>query len=318
MLRAIRLLCAMIALLCAPASVRADEPSVVVHLLGTGAPIPRVDRFGPSTLVQAGGLRLLFDAGRGVSQRLWQLRVSLGSIDAVFLTHLHSDHLVGLPDLWLTGWLQPEYGQRKTDLNLFGPVGTAALARSLREGFSADIGYRTAKEGLPAEGVDLSVMEIQGEQTIFERNGVKVTPFEVDHGGAKPAYGFRIEASGKTIVLSGDTRFNENLMRQAKGADLLIHEVVSAPVALRATPFVQRQFDYHTSPSDLARLLNEARPTMAVLSHFVLLGNAAHPAPTADDVMREIRDSGYAGPLTAGVDLMRIDVGRDVAIVAPK
>ena len=317
-LRTLRLLCAMIALLSLPVSVRAEEPAVVVHLLGTGAPIPRVDRFGPSTLVQAGGLRLLFDAGRGVSQRLWQLRLSLGSIDAVFLTHLHSDHLVGLPDLWLTGWLQPEYGQRKTALNLFGPVGTAAFAKSLREGFSADIGYRTAKEGLPAEGVEFEVTEIEGEQTLFERNGVKVTPIEVDHGGAKPAYGFRIEASGKTIVISGDTRFNENLMRHANGADVLIHEVVSAPPALRATPFVQRQFDYHTSPSDLARLLNEARPKMAVLTHFVLLGNAAHPAPTADDVMREIRDSGYAGPLTPGVDLMRIDIGSEVAIAGPK
>lgn len=300
-----------------PACVLAQEPAIKVHLLGTGAPIPRVDRYGPSTLVEAGGLRLLFDAGRGVSQRLWQLRMSLGSIDAVFLTHLHSDHLVGLPDLWLTGWLQPEYGQRKKALGLYGPAGTALLASSLRQGFSADIDYRHGKENLPLDGIDFKVVEIESEQFRFAQNGVTVSPIEVDHGTVKPAYGYKVEFQGKTVVLSGDTRFNENLMRQSKSVDLLVHEIVSAPSELRQTGFVQRQYGYHTSPPDLARLLEDARPGLAVLSHFVLLGNAAHTPPTADDVVREIRQSGYGGPLVAGVDLMRFDIGAAVTVVPP-
>jgi ribonuclease Z len=295
----------------------AQDSSAKIHLLGTGAPIPRVDRFGPSTLVEVGGMRLLFDAGRGVSQRLWQLKLSLGSIDGVFLTHLHSDHLVGLPDLWLTGWLQPEYGRRKTPLRLFGPKGTSVLAKSLREGFAADVAYRSGKEGLPLEGIDFEVTEVAAEPVLFERNGVKVTAFDVDHGVVQPAYGYRIEFADKKIVISGDTRFSDNLLRHARGADVLIHEVVAAPAALRNSPFVQRQFGYHTSPEDLARLFNAAKPGMAVLTHFVLLGNMAHPAPTAEDVVKEIRSHGYVGPLTAGADLMRIEIGPSIQVMAP-
>ncbi len=300
------------------APVSAQEASAKIHLLGTGAPVPRIDRFGPSTLVEVGGMRLLFDAGRGASQRLWQLRLSLGSIDAVFLTHLHSDHLVGLPDLWLTGWLQPEYGQRKTPLRLFGPKGTRVLADSLSAGFAADIGYRSGKEGLPQEGIDFNVTEIATEQALLDRNGVKVSPIEVDHGAVQPAYGYRIDFAGRKIVISGDTRFNENLLRQAEGADVIIHEVVAAPAALRNNPFVQRQYGYHTSPEELARLFNATKPRLAVLTHFVLLGNMANPAPTAEDVVKDIRDHGYSGPLSAGVDLMRIEVGASVQVFSPQ
>lgn len=315
-----RFKCALIALFSSwlsaalPALAQDTPPFITVHLLGTGAPIPRVDRFGPSTLVTVGGKRLLFDAGRGVSQRLWQLGLSLGAIDAVFLTHLHSDHLVGLPDLWLTGWLQPEYGRRQKPLVVVGPVGTANLANSLRGGFAPDIAFRSEKEGLPLSGISFDAREIVGEPMVFDDNGVGVRAFEVDHGAVKPAYGFRIDYAGKSVVISGDTRFSENLIRNAAGADVLIHEVVSAPVALRTTPFVQRQFEYHTSAADLARLLIRVKPKMAVLTHFVLLGNVAHPAPSAEDVMRELRENGYMGPVEAGADLMRIDVGASIAV----
>jgi len=296
---------------------KSSEPQISVHLLGTGAPIPRMDRFGPSTLVTIAGKKLLFDAGRGVSQRLWQLGIPLGSIDAVFLTHLHSDHLVGLPDLWLTGWLQPEYGRRQSSLSLIGPKGTETFAESMKGGFGPDIIFRSEKEGLPLRGISINTQEIAGEQIVYQEQGIIVRAFEVDHGAVKPAYGFRIEFGGKSVVISGDTRFNENLIRNAEGADVLIHEVVAAAAPLRETPFVQRQFGYHTSPEDLARVFSASKPKMAVLTHFVLLGNPTYPAPTADDVMKELRDKGYAGPAVAGVDLMRIDVGASVTITQP-
>ena len=299
----------------APSRTLAQQPPPRIYLLGTGGPVPRIDRFGPATLVEAGGLRLLFDAGRGVSQRLWQLGISLGSIDAVFLTHLHSDHLVGLPDLWLTGWLQPEYGQRRTPLRIFGPAGTRSLTQSLREAFAADISYRADKEGLPAAGIDFAVTEIEGGMTTFEKDGVKVTAFVVDHGVAKPAFGFRIESAGKKIVISGDTRLSENLIENSIGADVLIHEIVSAARALRENAFVQRQFGYHTTPDNLARILNLARPKLAVMTHFILLGNAANPAPTVEQVLQDVRESGYTGPLVAGKDLLRIDVGSTIEVV---
>ena len=95
-----------------------------VTLLGTGSPIPAPDRFGPSNLVEVGGQRLVFDLGRGCSIRLWQKQIPLGSIDAHFLTHLHSDHVNGLSDLWLSGWIQTAFGGRKKPFTIYGPPGT--------------------------------------------------------------------------------------------------------------------------------------------------------------------------------------------------
>ena len=301
----------------AQAQDKAPDPPITVHLLGTGAPVPRIDRFGPATLISVAGKRLLFDAGRGVSQRIWQLGISLGTIDAVFLTHLHSDHLVGLPDLWLTGWLQPEYGRRQAPLRVIGPNGTRAFTDAMRGGFAPDIMFRSEKEGLPLTGISLDVREIEGEQIVFQEHGIIVRAFEVDHGAVKPAYGFRIDYAGKSVVLSGDTRFSENLIRQAQNVDVLIHEIVAAAAPLRETPFVQRQYGYHSSPDDLVRVFGATKPKMAVLTHFVLLGNSTYPAPTAADVMKELRDKGYHAPAVPGVDLMRIDIGDTVTVTLP-
>jgi len=102
-----------------------------VTLLGTGAPIPRIDRFGPSTLVEVAGQRLLFDVGRGATQRLMQLGIPFRDIDAVFLTHFHSDHVSGLPDLWMTGWLPPPFGRRSKPFEVWGPTGTRKLLEHL-------------------------------------------------------------------------------------------------------------------------------------------------------------------------------------------
>ncbi len=298
-------------------SVSAWSQEIKVTLLGTGAPIPLMDRQGPATLVEAGGKRLLFDAGRGVSQRLWQLKKPLSAIDALFITHLHSDHLVGLPDLWLTGWLQPEYGRRQAPLRLIGPEKISLLAQSLKAGFAPDIAYRSEKEGLPTAGVDFSVTEIGKAGAVFEESGVRVTAFDVDHGVVKPAYGYRIDFAGKSVVISGDTTFAPALVEQARGVDLLVHEVAAAAPGLRENAFVKRQFEYHSSPESLARTLTQARPKAAVLTHFVLLGSPTNPPPTPYAALAEVRAQGYEGPLTAGVDLMEITIGADIAIRAP-
>src|SRR5574341_660432 len=196
-----------------------------VTLLGTGAPPRRLDRFGPSTLVEVGAQKFIFDAGRGAMQRLHQLGIPFGDITGMFLTHHHSDHVVGFPDLWLTGWIGRQWGKRLAPLHVWGPVGTKQMMEHLPVAFAVDI--RVRSKSYPPEGAQLVAREIR-EGVVFDRDGVKVRAFEVDHGGEElPAYGYRIDYRDRAAVLSGDTTFNENLIRHSQGADLLIHEVTA-------------------------------------------------------------------------------------------
>jgi len=290
-----------------------------VTLLGTGSPIPIVDRFGPSTLIQAGAETLLFDCGRGVPLRLWQLQVPLRNVTAVFFTHLHSDHVAGFPDFWLTGWLPPPFGHRTERLYVYGPTGTADMMKHLQKAYKADIRIRIADEKVPPEGVALAVRDVT-EGAVYERNGVKVTAFNVDHGEfIKPSFGYRIDYGGHSVVLSGDTRVSENLIRYAKGVDLLVHEVAAAdPGLLNTSPDAQRIIGHHTTPEDAGRVFDRVKPKLAVYSHIVLLTtDPAVRAPTADEVLTATRKT-YTGPLELGEDLMTIDVGDRVNLRTKK
>ena len=140
--------------------------SIEVTLLGTGHPLPAMDRFGAATLIQSGDNLILVDAGRGVLQRLFQLNVQYDEIDAIFLTHLHSDHIVGLPDLWLTGWLMTS---RDRPLQIFGPAGTTNLVENLREAFSFDIDIRISDDGSPEAGSILQVTEVK-DGYVYEKS----------------------------------------------------------------------------------------------------------------------------------------------------
>jgi ribonuclease Z len=285
------------------------ESGFKVTLLGTASPSPRPDRFGPSTLIEAGDQKLLVDAGRGVPIRLWQIKVPMGKIDALFLTHYHSDHTSGIPDLWLTGWLAPPFGQRKAPFHVIGPVGAKALMGSLERAYALDIKIRLEDEKLPPEGVAVKVDEFDGEGVAYEKNGVKVMAFTVNHGDAiKPAVGYRIEYNGHAVVLSGDTRYDEDLIKHAVGADLLIHEVGTARPALMAVPAVQRIIAHHTTPKEAGTVFAKARPKLAVYSHIMMQSNAEIPEPTLADIVAETRQT-YDGPLEVGEDLMSFDIG---------
>src|SRR5690242_6225076 len=274
-----------------------------VTLLGTGSPVLSETRFGPSILVEAGDQRLVFDAGRGAAQRLQQLGVPFDRIDAIFLTHLHSDHIVGLPDLWLTGWI---IGRRTVPWELVGPTGTAAMAAHLAQAFAFDIDIRVKDGGQNAAGGQLSARDV-APGVVYERGGVKVTAFLVDHGMVAPAFGYRIEYGGRTVVLSGDTRYSPELIAVARGADLLVHEVVLAPPDVAPSAPYYRAFAHHTTPEQAAEVFARARPTLAVYSHIVIFGGVDE----AEIVSRTRR--GYAGPLLLGHDLMSVAVGDTVA-----
>ena len=293
----------------------AQAQTLDVTLIGTGDPIPRLDRFGPATLVEAGPHRLLFDAGRGVTQRLGQLDIRLSDIDVVFITHFHSDHLTGLPDLWLTGWLPPPFGRRSMPLQIVGPTGIGEILEGLQQAFDPNIQIRILDEQLPPAGVEFDVTEYSEDGVVFDEDGVVVTAFAVDHGQyIKPSYGYRIDYEGRSVAISGDTRFDENLIAAAQGVDVIIHEVAAAREEL--LEFDQRMqliLDHHTTPEEAGIVFDRVSPKLAVYTHYVLLSAPNSPEVTVDDVLKRTRTN-YSGPLVAGDDLMRLEIGDTVEV----
>lgn len=286
----------------------APSDTLKIVLLGTGVG-PRVDlqQYGASTLVEAGGQRFLFDCGRGATLRLVQAGVPIGSITRVFLTHLHSDHVVQLPDLLLTGWAG---GQRSVPLVVWGPAGTRAMMDRLQQAFAFDIQMRRdIDEHLPAAGIRVVSHEVRTDSIVFAEGGVTVTAFLVDHGPVQPAFGYRVDYGGRSVVLSGDTRVSENLVRHAQGTDVLVHEVID-PQALRDRPdhpsaaIVAAIIAHHTTPQQAGEVFRRVAPRLAVYSH----------APNTERILAQTR-AAYAGPLQGAEDLLTILIGAQIEVV---
>jgi ribonuclease Z len=283
----------------------ADAAEMKVTLLGTGSPQPSLSRFGASTLIEAGAEKLIFDLGRGSSIRLFQKQIPLGAITAHFITHLHSDHVVGLPDMWLTGWLSAPFGSRKSPMVIFGPAGTVAMTENLTKAFADDIRIRSDDTHLPAAGVAFAATDI-APGLVYDSNAVKVTAIEVNHGEKiKPAFGFVIEFDGKKVVLSGDTKYDERVANAAKGADLLIHEVA---IVEQTNPSFRDVEDRHTSPEDAGRIFSIAKPKLAVFSHVIVDRLDALTKPT---------ETTYKGPFVIGQDLMSFVITDRVQLLGP-
>ena len=291
-----------------PFAVGAQE--IKVTLLGTGTPVPAMNRFGPSILIEAGDHKFLFDAGRGAMQRLTQLKVRWQTIDGVFLTHLHSDHVVGFPDLWLTGWLVGP--GRDRPLRVWGPRGTQKMMSKLEEAYEFDIRIRLYDDRAAPNGVVLLAQDIV-EGIAFEKDGLKITAFEVDHSPVWPAFGYRVDYGGRSVVLSGDTRVSQNLIRHAAGVDLLVHEVASPESFQRAGVRPERAksvIAHHVTPEQAGEVFAKTKPRLAVYSHIV------QPDAGDQDLIPPTRKN-YAGPVQVGEDLMVIEVGETIDVRRP-
>jgi ribonuclease Z len=285
-----------------------------VTLLGTGVPIPRPERFGPATLIEAGEHTILIDAGRGATIRMFQIGVPIGQIDALLLTHFHSDHTVGIPDLWLTGWLHGYFGARQKPFHVIGPTGTTELMSHLEAAYSRDVEIRIEDEKLVRAHASITAEEFEGDGVIYLNGDLRIIAFTVDHGAAiKPAYGYRIEYQDRVAVISGDTRYNENVVKFGTGVDLLIHEVAMAPPELCGEPHIQRILNHHTTPHDAGLVFARAKPKLAAYTHLVMLATARVPAPSIQDLIAQTRET-YAGPLVVGEDLMSFEISDTIKV----
>lgn len=261
------------------------EHGMFIVFLGTGMPRPDPQRQGPSLAIVANGKAYLVDAGTGVVREAaaaFQRGISAlqpPKLEIAFLTHLHSDHTLGLPDLILTPWVM----HRTVPLQLYGPVGTQAMADNIEKAYAEDIQVRI--EGLEHQtttGHQVVAHEIQ-PGAVYQDAKVKVTAFSVKHGSWKEALGYRFDANGKSVVISGDTRPGESVEQACNGCDVLVHEVYSGTLPKQEDDGYFASF--HTSAEQLGEIAAKARPKILVVWHYVPLRDA-NQAKMAEEIHR--------------------------------
>lgn len=292
----------------APSAALAENETINVTLLGTGTPILNINRFGMSTLVEAGGTRLLFDAGRGAAVRLHQRQVPLSSLDAVFITHLHSDHLTGLPDLYASAPLPTDDGRSDHPLTVVGPVGIDQVARGIEMMFAPNNEIR--KEEIKAAATKIEDTAISADGGIvYDAGGVKVTAFRVEHGAADPAYGYRVDYGGRSLVLSGDTTLAPNVVKFGNGADLLIHSLSVGSRELEAAEpeYVNKFYSFLANPEAAGQVMSQAKPQLAVFSHISLYSKGQIGRASEEEITERVR-AAYPGEFVLGQDLMSFTI----------
>ena len=285
----------------APVGLAADRAKVII--LGSGTPIPDPSSSGPCVAVVVNGQAYLFDAGPGVVRRAQAAaeKFAIAALDStkltrLFITHLHSDHTLGYPDLMLTPWVVG----RTEPLEVYGPDGVAAMTGHLKEAYAADIKVRTeGAEGLSKRGLAVNVHEISEAGSVYHDANVTVRAIAVPHGSWPQAFGYAIDAAGRSIVISGDTAPSEAIVEACHGCDVLVHEVYSADRfdLVFGPRRGQYHSTFHTSTRQLAELASKAKPKLLVLYHQLYFG----PHDEVD-LEKEIRRS-YTGAVMNGRDL---------------
>ena len=278
------------------------RPRVELILLGTGSPVPDPAAWGPASAIVVDGSRVfLVDAGAGVTRQLAAAGFPrIKSVEATFLTHLHSDHTLGYPDLIFTTWIMG----RREPLLVLGPPGLRSFTSRLLEAWSEDIEIRV--KGLERENSEWLAVDAReiGAGVVYDRDGVRVTAARVRHGNWPEAFAFRFDAFGRSITISGDTAPSAALARLATGTDVLVHEAyIEKRLAPEDRPggelWPQYMREYHTSDVELGRLAARAGPRLLVLHHLLRMSG------TDGEAIAGIRQGGYTGRVVVGRDLDR-------------
>ena len=293
----------------------AQEYDIKLTFLGTGAPRPSPKRYGPSILLEAGETKLLVDAGPGMRQRVFQAGgfELLTDIDTVLITHLHFDHTIDLPNLWLTGWL---FG-RKKNMRVYGPEGTEEFMGNFEKAFDWDLRYRYLTN-VHVEGSDLITTDIE-PGVFYNQNGIKITAFDVAHLPLDPeteellglegaTFGYRVDYKGRSVVFSGDTRSlpGSKIIEISKGVDVLIHETqIPYPGDSKEAKLANVSMIVHSSPEQVAYVFNETRPRLGIYHHII-------PPETTRDELLGMTD--YDGRMEVAEDLMTLMIGDEITI----
>ena len=310
-----------------------------VLLCGTGSPMPDLTRANACVAAIAGGKVVIIDAGPGSWAKLAALQVPAAKVDTVLLTHLHSDHIGDLGELATQSWL----GGRKVPLNVYGPPappeterttnaegetlgenGTEKAVAGFAQAYNADAEFRIAQGGplVPTEaarmiGHDIPAPAAEESVTVYDQGGLKISAFLVNHDPVEPAYGYRIDYKGRAAVISGDTGKVPNMVRFSKGADLLVHEALSARLVellagaldqsgnSRAGTMARQIIAYHTTPVEAAEIAREAEVPLLVLTHEV--------PPLRNGLMRHMFMQGVREARGSNGDIM---LGKDGLLVS--
>ncbi len=278
-----------------------------IVLVGTGGPELTPERAGEATLIETNGQNFLFDAGRGVLDGLYRSKIAPQQVTRIFLTHLHSDHIEGLPGLWMTPWFLVG---RKTPLEIWGPVGTKQMVDGMQSMYAHDVENRS-NPTFKKEYLDITVHEIESG-TVYNRDSINVSAIKVEHADGDPAFAFLIKTTNSTILLTGDCTYSDSLVVVGK-LDLLISNVAAGTAELEKLPRLKPVFAKLMLPEQAAKLFSKTKPRLAVYSHIVKKGL---PGNAGDNIiLQRTKKAGYAGPLLMGTDHLQILLGSNISIL---